>query len=172
MTTSWRSAAVRLGAFLAVCILGVFALYAVFGQLRFGHKSNSYNAVFANVTGLEKGDFVRIAGVEVGSVDDISIQDDTSALVKFTADDSVVLTEGNKAVIRYDDLIGGRRESQAIGLHHERPWRRRRPAVPPSHREGSSPRAHARSSSPTFVVESQLGSCRSRADRPEDSVPG
>jgi phospholipid/cholesterol/gamma-HCH transport system substrate-binding protein len=80
----------------------------VFGQLRFGQKSNSYNAVFSNVTGLEKGDFVRIAGVEVGSVDDISIQDDTTVLVKFDADDSVVLTEGNKAVIRYDDLIGGR----------------------------------------------------------------
>ena len=29
-------------------------------------------------------------------------------LVDFTADDSVVLTEGTRAVIRYDDLIGGR----------------------------------------------------------------
>ena len=29
-------------------------------------------------------------------------------LVEFTADDSVVLTEGSRAVIRYDDLIGGR----------------------------------------------------------------
>ncbi len=28
--------------------------------------------------------------------------------VEFTADDSVVLTEGTRAVIRYDDLIGGR----------------------------------------------------------------
>ena len=60
------------------------------------------------MTGLENGDFVRIAGVEVGKVNKISIQDDTTALVEFNADESVVLTEGNRAVIRYDDLIGGR----------------------------------------------------------------
>ena len=36
------------------------------------------------------------------------LRPDTTALVEFTADDSVVLTEGSRAVIRYDDLIGGR----------------------------------------------------------------
>ena len=108
MTASWKSAAVRLGMFLAVCVLGVFALYAVFGQLRFGEKTKTYKAEFLNVTGLETGDFVRIAGVEVGQVDNISIQPDTTALVEFTANSSVVLTDGNRAVIRYDDLIGGR----------------------------------------------------------------
>ena len=60
------------------------------------------------MTGLENGDFVRIAGVEVGQVKKVEIQPDTTALVEFTADDSVVLTEGSRAVIRYDDLIGGR----------------------------------------------------------------
>jgi phospholipid/cholesterol/gamma-HCH transport system substrate-binding protein len=103
-----RHDAVRLAAFLLVCLLGVFGLYAVFGQLRFGEKAKTYNAVFSNVTGLENGDFVRIAGVEVGQVKRVAIQPDTSALVEFSADDSVVLTEGSRAVIRYDDLIGGR----------------------------------------------------------------
>ena len=56
----------RLGVFLAVCLLGVFGLYAVFGQLRFGEERTSYRAEFVNVTGLETNDFVRIAGVEVG----------------------------------------------------------------------------------------------------------
>ena len=100
--------AVRLAIFLAVCLLGVFGLYAVFGQLRFGEKTNTYRAEFTNVTGLETNDFVRIAGVEVGQVKNVAIQPDTTALVDFTADDSVVLTEGSRAVIRYDDLIGGR----------------------------------------------------------------
>jgi phospholipid/cholesterol/gamma-HCH transport system substrate-binding protein len=115
MTANWRSAAIRLGIFLAVCLLGVFALYAVFGQLRFGEKANTYKAEFLNVTGLENGDFVRIAGVEVGKVEKISIQPDTTALVEFTADDSVVLTDGNRAAIRYDDLIGGRYVSLVEG---------------------------------------------------------
>src|SRR3954452_21426278 len=108
MKENLRGVAVRLAVFLAVCLLGVFALYAVFGQMRFGEKTHSYKAAFTNVTGLETNDFVRIAGVEVGQVKKVAIQPDTTALVEFTADDSVVLTEGSRAVIRYDDLIGGR----------------------------------------------------------------
>src|SRR5690349_19094742 len=99
---------VRLIVFLAVCMVGVFGLFAVFGQLRFGEKTKTYNADFTNVTGLEEGDFVRIAGVEVGQVKKVGIQPNTTARVEFTADESVVLTEGSRAVIRYDDLIGGR----------------------------------------------------------------
>ncbi|MGE2737158.1 virulence factor Mce family protein [Mycolicibacterium vaccae] len=108
MTADIRRDAVRLGAFLAVCLLGVFGLFAVFGQMRFGETVHQYRAEFVNVTGLETNDFVRIAGVEVGQVKKVEIQPDTTALVEFTADDSVVLTEGSRAVIRYDDLIGGR----------------------------------------------------------------
>lgn len=108
MTARIRHDAVRLAVFLAVCLLGVFGLFAVFGELRFGEVTKSYKAEFTNVTGLENGDFVRIAGVEVGKVEKVAIQPDTTALVEFTAKESVVLTEGSRAVIRYDDLIGGR----------------------------------------------------------------
>jgi len=97
----------RLGIFLVVSLLGMFSLFAVFGQLRF-EKEQSYRAVFSNVTGLKADDFVRIAGVEVGKVTNLAIQDDSTVVVDFTAQDSVVLTEGSRAVIRYDDLIGGR----------------------------------------------------------------
>ena len=103
-----RHDAWRLAVFLGVCVLGVFGLFAVFGQMRFGEKTHTYKAEFSNVTGLENGDFVRVAGVEVGQVKKVAIQPDTTALVEFTADQSVVLTEGSRAVIRYDDLIGGR----------------------------------------------------------------
>ncbi|WP_371746981.1 virulence factor Mce family protein [Mycolicibacterium sp. YH-1] len=108
LTTRIRHDAWRLAVFLVVCLLGVFGLFAVFGELRFGEETKTYTAEFANVTGLENGDFVRIAGVEVGKVEKVEIQPDTTALVMFTADQSVVLTEGSRAVIRYDDLIGGR----------------------------------------------------------------
>jgi phospholipid/cholesterol/gamma-HCH transport system substrate-binding protein len=100
-------AAWRLTVFIAVCLLGMFTLFAVFGQLRF-EKANEYRAHFANVTGLEVDDFVRIAGVEVGKVKKITYNDDGTLTVDFTADDTVVLTEGSRAVIRFDDLIGGR----------------------------------------------------------------
>src|SRR6478735_5441907 len=102
-----RGAAWRLGIFLAVCVLGAFGLVTVFGQFRF-ETGRDYFAVFTNVSGLRDGDIVRIAGVEVGKVQKISVNRDSTVQVEFSADDSLVLTEGSRAVIRYDDLIGNR----------------------------------------------------------------
>lgn len=100
--TAWR-----LSAFVVVCLLGAFALIAVFAQLRFAPQA-AYHAAFLDVSGLKAGNFVRVAGVEVGKVTGIHVNDDATATVGFSADDSVVLTEGTRAVVRYDDLIGGR----------------------------------------------------------------
>ncbi|WP_145010575.1 MCE family protein [Mycobacterium marseillense] len=97
----------RLAIYLVVCLIGAFALFAVFGQLRF-QSEKTYKAVFTNVSGLENGNFVRIAGVEVGKVENIAIQPDSTVLVEFSAADSVMLTEGARAAIRFADLIGGR----------------------------------------------------------------
>jgi len=96
-----------LAVFVTVCVLGLFALVAAFGELRFDSK-NAYNAEFHNVSGLEDGHFVRIAGVEVGKVAAITLKRDGTAVVSFTADESVVLTAGTRAVVRYSDLVGGR----------------------------------------------------------------
>lgn len=90
-----------------MCALGAFALLAIFSQWRFG-EGKSYRAEFSDVSGLVVGDFVRIAGVEVGQVQDISINPDAVVVVDFGTDDSVVLTDTSRALIRYDDLIGGR----------------------------------------------------------------
>jgi phospholipid/cholesterol/gamma-HCH transport system substrate-binding protein len=97
----------RLAIFMVVCLFFMFGLFAVFSQLRF-QSEKTYDADFINVTGLKDGQFVRIAGVEVGKVKSIKVQPDTTVRVQFSADDSVVLTEGSRAAIRYDDLIGGR----------------------------------------------------------------
>ncbi len=97
----------RLAIFMVVCTLGLIAMLAIFAELRFGNEL-PYKALFRNVSGLEAGNFVRIGGVEVGKVKRISIQDDGTAVVGFRADNSVVLTQGSRAVIRYQNLIGGR----------------------------------------------------------------
>lgn len=98
----------RLGIFLVVCALGTFGLLMVFAQLRF-QEEKTYKAEFTTISGLENGNFVRIAGVEVGKVKHISIKPDNYlAVVEFSADDTVMLTQGTKALIRYDNLIGGR----------------------------------------------------------------
>ncbi|CCK55947.1 Conserved protein of unknown function, MCE family Mce3B, thought to be involved in host cell invasion [Mycobacterium canettii CIPT 140070008] len=98
---------VRLGVFLAVCLLTAFLLIAVFGEVRFG-DGKTYYAEFANVSNLRTGKLVRIAGVEVGKVTRISINPDATVRAQFTADNSVTLTQGTRAVIRYDNLFGDR----------------------------------------------------------------
>ena len=97
----------RLTIYVVVCLIGAFALIAVFAQLRF-QAEKTYKAQFANVSGLEGGNFVRIAGVDVGKVKTITIQPDSTVLVEFTAADQVVLTEGSRAAIRFADLVGSR----------------------------------------------------------------
>lgn len=123
MRQNLRGVVVRLSIFMTMCALGTFALMIVFAQLRF-QSEKSYQAQFIDVSGLQAGDFVRIAGVEVGKVKQISIDRNAVVAVQFSADDTVVLTGGTKALIRYDDLIGGRYlelQEGAGGLHQLRP---------------------------------------------------
>ena len=107
MKENLRGTIWRLAAFMTVCAFGLFAMLAIFAQLRFGDET-TYKANFTNVSGLAGGDFVRIAGVEVGRVKNISIRRDGTALVEFSTDQSVVLTEGSRAAIRYQNMVGGR----------------------------------------------------------------
>jgi phospholipid/cholesterol/gamma-HCH transport system substrate-binding protein len=97
----------RLALYSLVCLSGAALLLGIYAQPHF-EKAHTYHAVFANVSRLRSGNFVRIGGVEVGKVKSLAIQPDSTVRVEFTVDDTVVLTEGNRAVIRYDDLIGGR----------------------------------------------------------------
>ena len=107
MRENLRGALWRLAVYAIVCVIGAFGLIAVFAQLRF-QSEKTYTAQFSNVSGLEGGNFVRIAGVEVGKVKNIAVQSDSTVLIEFTAADNVVLTEGTRAAIRFADLIGGR----------------------------------------------------------------
>ncbi|WP_205873144.1 virulence factor Mce family protein [Mycobacterium camsae] len=107
MRDNLRGVILRLGVFLTICVLTAFVLVAVFGEVRFA-AGKTYYAEFTNVSNLRQGKLVRIAGVEVGKVTKISINPDATVRVEFTAEDSVTLTEGTQAVIRYDNLFGDR----------------------------------------------------------------
>lgn len=107
MLENFRGTAVRFAIYALVCASGIVLLALVFSQYRY-EKAATYSAVFTNVSGLREQNFVRIAGVEVGKVRKITVQDDATVRVDFTADESVVLTEGSRAAVRFDDLFGGR----------------------------------------------------------------
>lgn len=115
MNDNLRRAVISFAAFALVCVLGTVALFAIFAQLRFTQEQ-VYRAEFTDVSGLAPGDFVRIAGVEVGKVKEISITPAALALVVFTADPTVVLTEGTKAAVRWENPIGDRYLSLLEGV--------------------------------------------------------
>lgn len=114
MHDNLRRATVGLAMFVIICLVGMFALITVFSQFRFGGEQN-YRAEFADVSGLANGDFVRIAGVEVGKVKRIAVNDDSLAIVDFTVDPSVVLTAASTAAVRWENPIGDRYMSLAQG---------------------------------------------------------
>ena len=98
---------VRVLLFTAMCLVFTFALVTVFGQFRFDERT-TYRAEFTNVSGLKGGNFVRIAGVEVGKVTQLTLRDDGTVTVVFDVDQHLQLTEGTRAVVRYENLIGDR----------------------------------------------------------------
>jgi phospholipid/cholesterol/gamma-HCH transport system substrate-binding protein len=98
---------VRVALFTTICLVFTFTLIAVFGQLRFEDRTG-YSAVFTNISGLKSGNFVRIAGVEVGKVGDLDLNRDGTVTVGFSVDKGVRLTQGTRAAVRYENLIGDR----------------------------------------------------------------
>jgi phospholipid/cholesterol/gamma-HCH transport system substrate-binding protein len=68
----------------------------------------SYTARFTDVTSLNPGDDVRIAGVRVGQVDELEIVDRHLALVHFSVESGRRLPADTTAIIRYRNMLGQR----------------------------------------------------------------
>jgi phospholipid/cholesterol/gamma-HCH transport system substrate-binding protein len=77
--------------------------------------STGYYATFTDVTGVQVGDDVDIAGVEVGQVTSISITGRNQARVGLSVQSGRVLPASVTATIYYKDLIGDRYINLAPG---------------------------------------------------------
>lgn len=77
--------------------------------------STGYYATFTDVTGLQVGDDVDVAGVEVGQVTSVSVTDRNFARVGFDVQSGRVLPASVTATIYYKDLIGDRYINLAQG---------------------------------------------------------
>lgn len=97
----------KLLVFVVVTSLATTVLVVTIGNLGFG-SSRQYRAKFTDATGVNKGDDIRVAGVRVGTVDDVEIVDRTRALITFTVDDETSVNGGTNAAIRYRNLVGQR----------------------------------------------------------------
>lgn len=102
-----RATVIKLVIFATVMILVLAGLIVVFSEYRSGDFER-YNAAFEDVSGLETGDKVRIAGVEVGRVRGVDLADGNTADVAFTVASDQVVHKSTEAVVRYENLTGDR----------------------------------------------------------------
>ena len=77
--------------------------------------TRKYTAVFTDVLGLRSGDDVRMAGVRVGKVEKIELDDDNNAKVSFIVQADQAVYTDTKALVRYQNLIGQRYVALAPG---------------------------------------------------------
>ena len=99
----WRTL-VKLAVFVATAVLATIVVTASLLNLR-SQPQTGYSALFTNASGLQPGDFVDIAGVQVGTVTGVQLQG-RLALVDFTADSDQQLTTTTHANVEYANLLG------------------------------------------------------------------
>jgi phospholipid/cholesterol/gamma-HCH transport system substrate-binding protein len=102
-----RSELTKLLVFVVIAGLFGILLVQVLSRSRVG-PSESYAAVLANASGLEEGDLVRVAGVEVGQVDSVEIGAGNQVKVGFHLAKGQSVTDATRLFVRYENLLGDR----------------------------------------------------------------
>ncbi|HMT50539.1 MCE family protein [Dietzia sp. UBA5065] len=98
---------VKLGVFVVVtALLSTILATTIRGGTR--EEGTEYSAVFSDVTMLEEGDDVRIAGVVVGHVTGYEIHDRDQAMVHFTMSGDRTLPANVHLALRFRNMIGQR----------------------------------------------------------------
>lgn len=102
---------IKLVIFLVITAFATYVLGATIANSSYG-ATYTYGANFTDVTGLQVGDDVRIAGVRVGTVKNIEIeqtaQHTSYAHVLFTVQQANRLPQSSEVYLRYRNLVGQR----------------------------------------------------------------
>src|SRR5438270_4732560 len=98
---------IKLVAFFALCALLTGYLAFTIGNIHLFQHTYQLTATFGDATGLLKDDNVKVAGVVVGKVSGVKI-DQGRAKVTFSVKDSVKIPTDSEAAIRWRNLIGQR----------------------------------------------------------------
>lgn len=105
---------VKITIFAVVTITLTALLGLTIGNTTVG-PTTGYTARFTDATGLNVGDDIRMAGVRIGQVTDISVAENRYADVRFDVEASRQLPRMATATIKYRNLIGQRYVSLGIG---------------------------------------------------------
>ncbi|MEV5834527.1 MCE family protein [Nocardia sp. NPDC052112] len=103
---SYRKPLLGLIAFLVVSVALTWTMYVTLSRDVSG-ETDTYSAVFTDVSGLHAGDDVRMAGVRVGRVHAVEL-DGIRAKVTFEVQRGQVVYGNTAATVTYQNLIGQR----------------------------------------------------------------
>ena len=101
-----RKTEITVGVFMVIGVIALVYLSVSLGKIDFfGTKFYTASAMFDSITGLKKGSTVEIAGVQVGKVKEIALEEDM-ARVDMSISMEVKLSEDTIASIRTKGVIG------------------------------------------------------------------
>jgi phospholipid/cholesterol/gamma-HCH transport system substrate-binding protein len=99
---------ITVGVFMIAGIIVLVYLSITLGKIDLiGSRYYTATALFDSITGLKKGAMVEIAGVQVGKVTDIRLEEDM-ALVELSIFNEVKVTDDSIASIRTKGVIGAK----------------------------------------------------------------
>ena len=97
------------GLFVLSGLIGIFFLAFRIGKSEFiGQKTYELTAVFNNLSGVSENARVEIAGVRVGSVENIELNADFQAMVTLKLPEHLKLDDDTIAAVKTSGLIGDR----------------------------------------------------------------
>jgi phospholipid/cholesterol/gamma-HCH transport system substrate-binding protein len=95
----------KLGIFAVLVVLAAWAIVETLGGVEMFHGGYHLNALFNTAQELKVGDSVKMAGVEIGHVEKIKLEDGKVRVTMKLRPDAVVKTD-SKAIIRFTGLMG------------------------------------------------------------------
>ncbi|MCG7611499.1 MULTISPECIES: MCE family protein [Mycobacterium] len=116
---SIRKSSIGLVIFLVLCISATWLVSVTLLRQVSGPVA-TYSAIFTNVAGLHPGDDVRVAGVRVGRVDEISLEEDALAKVTFRVQREQTLYTDTVASVTYQNIVGQRYMGLSPGQDNSR----------------------------------------------------
>jgi phospholipid/cholesterol/gamma-HCH transport system substrate-binding protein len=95
----------KLGIFVFLAVLAAWAIVETLGSADFFHHGYHVSALFNTVQDLKQGDRVKMAGVEIGRVEDIQLTDTKVKVIMKLRDTALVKTD-SKAAVKFTGLMG------------------------------------------------------------------
>tara|TARA_B100001093_G_scaffold271121_1_gene259140 strand:+ start:143 stop:595 length:453 start_codon:yes stop_codon:yes gene_type:complete len=97
------------GLFIVSGLIAIFFLAFKVGQNQLvGQKTYELSALFSNLSGVSKNARVEIAGVRVGAVKSVKLNDQFKAVATIQVPESLELDEDTIAAVKTSGLIGDR----------------------------------------------------------------